>query len=234
MVPQSLEELEECGVLESDLCNTKQPGNVCYDVAFPVSHVRFWTLQIIAVATPKLLFLGHILHVLHEEGRPPSIQRLKRQRELDDQATLFLRRTYKVTKYTMLSGKISIRGRLLRSEVFHLLAMMVIEAVFIFGQYSLYGLYLDPRYACTRFPCPHVVDSFLIKMLYLYVKAMKECMARRQDYTVTLVTPPPSERKVFKSQGDPVSQNCVNLELQGRKLGVNNGKSRLYGESGGI
>lgn len=47
-------------------------------------------------------------------------------------------------------------------------------------------------------------------------------MARRQDYTVTPVTPPVSERKAFKSR-DAMIQNCVNLELelQGRKLGVN-------------
>ncbi|KAM9798245.1 gap junction Cx32.7 protein-like [Neosynchiropus ocellatus] len=239
------------------VCNTKQPGceNVCYDGAFPISHVRFWTLQIIAVATPKLLYLGHVLHVLHEEKKMK--ERMKKQKELGDQATLFLRRTYKVPKYTKVSGKISIRGRLLRSYVFHLLAMMAIEAVFIFGQFYLYGLYLDARYVCASFPCPHVVDCFLsrpteksiltwfmlaiavfslalnvIEMLYLCVKAIKECMARRQDYTVTPVTPPPSERKVFKNQEDPVSQNCVNreLELQGRKLGVNgvaNGGSKV-------
>lgn len=53
------------------VCNTKQPGceNVCYDLAFPVSHVRFWFLQIIAVATPKLLYLGHVLHVIHIEKK---------------------------------------------------------------------------------------------------------------------------------------------------------------------
>lgn len=47
-------------------------------------------------------------------------------------------------------------------------------------------------------------------------------MARRQDYTVTPVTPPISERRAFKRR-DEMIQNCVNLELelQGRKLGVN-------------
>lgn len=53
------------------VCNTKQPGceNVCYDLAFPISHVRFWFLQIIAVAAPKLLYLGHVLHVIHIEKK---------------------------------------------------------------------------------------------------------------------------------------------------------------------
>lgn len=53
------------------VCNTQQPGceNVCYDLAFPISHVRFWFLQIIAIATPKLLYLGHVLHVIHIEKK---------------------------------------------------------------------------------------------------------------------------------------------------------------------
>lgn len=64
--------LQVWGDEQSDfVCNTQQPGceNVCYDLAFPISHVRFWVLQIIAIATPKLLYLGHVLHVIHIEKK---------------------------------------------------------------------------------------------------------------------------------------------------------------------
>lgn len=56
------------------ICNTQQPGceNVCYDLAFPISHVRFWVLQVIALATPQLLYLGHVLHVIHVEKKVSS------------------------------------------------------------------------------------------------------------------------------------------------------------------
>nr|P51916.3 RecName: Full=Gap junction Cx32.7 protein; AltName: Full=Connexin-32.7 [Micropogonias undulatus]AAA66970.1 connexin 32.7 [Micropogonias undulatus] len=216
------------------VCNTQQPGceNVCYDLAFPISHVRFWFLQIIAVATPKLLYLGHVLHVIHAEKKMK--ERMKKQAELDDQTNLFLRKAYKVPKYTKSSGKISIRGRLLRSYVYHLVAKIILEVLFIVGQYFLYGFTLDTRYVCTRFPCPHKVDCFLsrpteksviiwfmlvaafvslflslVELFYLCVKAAKECMARRQDYTVTPVTPPLLARKSFKSHKE-VFQNCVN------------------------
>uniref|UniRef100_A0A8C6KG11 Gap junction protein n=1 Tax=Nothobranchius furzeri TaxID=105023 RepID=A0A8C6KG11_NOTFU len=201
------------------VCNTQQPGcvNVCYDLAFPISHIRFWVFQIIALATPKLLYLGHVLHVIHVE------------KKLDEQAGLFLRRTFKVPKYTKGKGRINLRGRLLRSYVLHLLAKIVLEVLFIFGQYYLYGFTLEPRYVCTRFPCPHKVDCFLsrpteksiiiwfmlvaslvslalsiIELLYLCVKAVKECMVRRQDYTVTPVTPPVSEKKkkAFKNRDE--------------------------------
>uniref|UniRef100_A0A3Q3N4P0 Gap junction protein n=1 Tax=Mastacembelus armatus TaxID=205130 RepID=A0A3Q3N4P0_9TELE len=229
------------------VCNTQQPGceNVCYDLAFPISHIRFWVLQIIAVATPKLLFLGHVLHVIHIEKKVKD--RLKKQAELDGQSSLFLRRAYKIPKYTKSSGKINIRGRLLLSYVLHLIAKIVLEVLFIVGQYFLYGFTLEARYVCTRFPCPHKVDCFLsrpteksviiwfmlvsafvslalslVELFYLSAKAVKECITRKQDYTVTPVTPPLSERKAFKRQGE-VIQNCVNLELelQGQKLGVN-------------
>lgn len=174
-------------------------------------------------------------------------ERMKKQAELDDQASLFLRRAFKVPKYTKSTGKISIRGRLLHSYVLHLVAKIVLEVLFIVGQYFLYGFTLQTRYICTRFPCPHKVDCFLSRpteksviiwfmlvaafvslvlsvaeLFYLCVKAVKECMARRQDYTVTPVTPPLPGRKAFKSRTETI-QNCVNLELelQGRKLGVN-------------
>uniref|UniRef100_A0A3B5B638 Gap junction protein n=1 Tax=Stegastes partitus TaxID=144197 RepID=A0A3B5B638_9TELE len=229
------------------VCNTQQPGceNVCYDLAFPISHVRFWVLQIIAIATPQLLYLGHVLHVLHAEKKMK--ERMKKHAEVDDQATLFLRKAYKVPKYTKSNGIISIRGRLLRSYVLHLVAKIALEVLFIWGQYFLYGFTLESRYVCARSPCPHKVDCFLsrpteksviiwfmlvaavvslvlslVELFYLFVKAVKECLARRQDYTVTPVTPPLSEKKAFKSRDEKI-QNYVNmeLELQGRKLGVN-------------
>lgn len=172
---------------------------------------------------------------------------MKKHAELQDQASLFLTKAFKVPKYTKSSGKISIRGRLLRSYVLHLVAKIVLEVVFIVGQYLLYGFTLETRHLCRRFPCPHQVDCFIsrpteksviiwfmlvsacvslvlsmVELCYLCVKAVKECMARRQDYTVTPVTPPFLERKAFRSQPE-LSQNCANqdLELQGQKLGFN-------------
>ncbi|KAM4529890.1 gap junction Cx32.7 protein-like [Fundulus diaphanus] len=236
------------------ICNTQQPGceNVCYDLAFPISHIRFWVLQVIALATPQLLYLGHVLHVIHVEKKIK--ERLQNQAALDDRTSLFLR-TFKVPKYTKGRGKISIRGRLLRSYVVHLVAKIAVEVLFIVGQYFLYGFTLEARYVCSRFPCPHKVDCFLSRpteksviiwfmlvaafvslalgvaeLLYLFVRAVKECTARRQDYTVTPVTPPRSEKKAFEKQGE-VIQNFVNLdmELQGRKVGMN-GVARGVGD----
>uniref|UniRef100_A0A673FLQ1 Connexin 40.8 n=1 Tax=Sinocyclocheilus rhinocerous TaxID=307959 RepID=A0A673FLQ1_9TELE len=52
-------------------CNTLQPGceNVCYDKSFPISHVRFWVLQIIFVSMPTLLYLSHVVFLMHKEEK---------------------------------------------------------------------------------------------------------------------------------------------------------------------
>lgn len=164
-------------------------------------------------------------------------EKLKEQVELDAQACLFLR-TCKGPRYIKSSGKVSIRGRLLRSYTLHLLAKILLEALFIAGQYFLFGFTLDSRYVCQRPPCPHRVDCFLsrpteksviiwfmlvaaavslalslVELFYLCVKATKECMARRQDYTVTPVTPPLPGRKAFRVP-DEMIQNGINLELE--------------------
>uniref|UniRef100_A0A3B4TKX8 Gap junction protein n=1 Tax=Seriola dumerili TaxID=41447 RepID=A0A3B4TKX8_SERDU len=170
------------------VCNTRQPGceNVCYDLVFPISHVRFWILQIIAVTTPKLLYLGHVLHVIHIEKKVCHCSG----------------KAFKVPKYTKSSGKISIRGRLLRSYILHLVAKIVLEVLFIVGQYLLYGFTLQTRYVCVHFPCPHQVDCYIsrpteksviiwfmlvsaivslvlsvVELFYLCVKALKETSA---------------------------------------------------------
>ncbi|KAB0391629.1 hypothetical protein E2I00_014661 [Balaenoptera physalus] len=73
---------EVWGDEQSDFtCNTQQPGceNVCYDRAFPISHVRFWVLQIIFVSTPTLIYLGHVLHLvrMEEKRKEREEERLK-------------------------------------------------------------------------------------------------------------------------------------------------------------
>uniref|UniRef100_A0A669EDH9 Gap junction protein n=1 Tax=Oreochromis niloticus TaxID=8128 RepID=A0A669EDH9_ORENI len=136
---------EVWGDEQSDFtCNTQQPGceNVCYDEAFPISHIRFWVLQIIFVSTPTLIYLGHVLHIVQEKellyrngGDKPPIR--------DEH------------------GKIRIRGALLRTYVFNIIFKTLFEVGFILGQYFLYGFQLRPLYKCARWPCPNTVDCFI-------------------------------------------------------------------------
>ncbi|XP_038655634.1 gap junction Cx32.7 protein-like [Scyliorhinus canicula] len=133
------------------VCNTRQPGceNVCYDKAFPISHIRFWVLQIIFVSTPTLLYLGHALHIIHMEGK----------RETNGSEIIF--RKAKKTKYIITRGKVKIQGILLFTYILQVLCKIIFEVAFIMGQWYLFGFSLGPIYVCDRYPCPHKVDCFI-------------------------------------------------------------------------
>ncbi|XP_030627799.1 gap junction Cx32.2 protein-like [Chanos chanos] len=134
------------------ICNIKTPGckNVCYDEAFPISHMRFWVLQILFVSTPNLIYLGHVLHVIHKENKLREL----RQKQAD-------RKGIKLPKYTDDHGKVQIKGSLLRSYFITLFFTILLEVAFIVGQYYLYGFVMNPLIECKRNPCPLDVHCFM-------------------------------------------------------------------------
>ncbi|XP_061560755.1 gap junction Cx32.2 protein-like [Phycodurus eques] len=133
------------------ICNTKQPGckNVCYDHAFPISHIRFWVLQIIFVSTPTLVYLGHVMHVIHRENKLRE-----RQRKSDSLAL-------KLPKYSDDKGQVKIKGDLLGNYTTSIFFRIVLELAFIVGQYYLYGFVMEARIVCSRAPCPFTVECFM-------------------------------------------------------------------------
>uniref|UniRef100_G1PYG2 Gap junction protein n=2 Tax=Myotis lucifugus TaxID=59463 RepID=G1PYG2_MYOLU len=137
-------------------CNTQQPGceNVCYDKAFPISHTRFWVLQIIFVSTPTLIYLGHVLHMVRMEEKKKGREEEQAKGESDHgQKNRPLVRDDQ--------GKVLIAGALLRTYIFNIIFKMLFEVGFIVGQYYLYGFQLKPLYHCNRWPCPNMVDCFI-------------------------------------------------------------------------
>lgn len=137
-------------------CNTQQPGceNVCYDKAFPISHTRFWVLQIIFVSTPTLIYLGHVLHIVRTEQKRK--ERDAEQPNGDGDHGQGDRPPVRDDR-----GKVCIAGALLRTYVFTTVFKMLFEVGFIAGQYFLYGFQLNPLYRCDRWPCPNTVDCFI-------------------------------------------------------------------------
>ncbi|XP_068446474.1 gap junction alpha-3 protein-like [Clinocottus analis] len=171
---------EVWGDEQSDFtCNTQQPGceNVCYDEAFPISHIRFWVLQIIFVSTPTLIYLGHVLHIVRmEEKRREREEELRKAgRHQEDHDPLYHNGVGngggggggggggKKVKPPIRDehGKIRIRGALLRTYIFNIIFKTLFEVGFILGQYFLYGFHLRPLYKCGRWPCPNTVDCFI-------------------------------------------------------------------------
>ncbi|XP_075333246.1 gap junction alpha-3 protein-like isoform X1 [Odontesthes bonariensis] len=165
---------EVWGDEQSDFtCNTQQPGceNVCYDEAFPISHIRFWVLQIIFVSTPTLIYLGHVLHIvrMEEKRRERDDEHRKAGQHQEDHDPLYHNGAGdgdgggKKEKPPIRDehGKIRIRGALLRTYIFNIIFKTLFEVGFILGQYFLYGFRLRPLYKCSRWPCPNTVDCFI-------------------------------------------------------------------------
>lgn len=148
-------------------CNTQQPGceNVCYDQAFPISHVRLWVLQVIFVSVPTLLHLAHVYYVIRQN------EKLKKQEEEELKVAYFNgasgeRRLQKDTGKHLKCGRKEhgnrkMRGTLLLTYMASIFFKSVFEVVFLLIQWYLYGFTLSAVYICEQSPCPHRVDCFL-------------------------------------------------------------------------
>ncbi|KAF0887371.1 CXA1 protein, partial [Crocuta crocuta] len=145
-------------------CNTRQPGceNVCYDKSFPISHVRFWVLQIIFVSVPSLLYLVHVFYMLRKEHN------LRKQGEeltvvqTNDVSVEEIGTEIRKFKLgTEEPYKVKMRRSLLRIYTISIFFKSLFEMAFLLIQWYIYGFSLNAVYTCKRDPCPHQVDCFL-------------------------------------------------------------------------
>ncbi|KAL7888487.1 hypothetical protein AOLI_G00034610 [Acnodon oligacanthus] len=147
-------------------CNTQQPGceNVCYDKSFPISHVRFWVLQIIFVSTPTLLYLAHVFYLMRKEQKlNRKEEELKAvQNDGGDVDVPLKKIELKKLKHGLEEhGKVKMKGALLRTYIVSIFFKSLFEVVFLVTQWYIYGFSLNAVYTCERSPCPHRVDCFL-------------------------------------------------------------------------
>ncbi|XP_048206791.1 gap junction alpha-4 protein [Perognathus longimembris pacificus] len=147
-------------------CNTLQPGctNVCYDQAFPISHIRYWVLQFLFVSTPTLIYLGHVLYLsrLEEKLRQKEgeLRALPSKDPHVDRALASIER--QIAKISVREdGRLRIRGALMGSYLVSVVCKSLFEAGFLYGQWRLYGWTMQPVYVCHRVPCPHSVDCYV-------------------------------------------------------------------------
>nr|XP_045008894.1 gap junction gamma-2 protein [Jaculus jaculus]XP_045008896.1 gap junction gamma-2 protein [Jaculus jaculus] len=72
------------------------------------------------------------------------------------------------------------REGLMRVYVAQLVVRAAFEVAFLVGQYLLYGFEVRPFFACSRQPCPHVVDCFVSrpteKTVFLLVMYVVSCL----------------------------------------------------------
>ncbi|XP_072542491.1 connexin 32.3 [Salminus brasiliensis] len=222
------------------VCNTMQPGceNVCYDWKFPISHIRFWVLQIIFVSTPTLVYLGHAFLVIHKENK----LREKIQKQRDN-------KMLKTPKYTDGKGHVMIKGNLLGSYLTQLFFKIILELAFIVGQYYLYGFVMIPEFACSKKPCPYTVECFMsrptektifiifmlvvacvslllnvIEVFYLICTRVRCRPRRRGMYNNTSAEHPASFSSSWQpglGVEDALKQNKLNMQLEsGQSMAV--------------
>ncbi|XP_015230208.1 PREDICTED: gap junction alpha-9 protein [Cyprinodon variegatus] len=150
------------------ICNTHQPGcrNVCYDLAFPISPIRYWVLQVISVSSPSLVYMGHALYRLRalEKVRQKRKALLWRELEAADVEPAVARKRIEMDMkpfYQEQLDKSPLRGSLMRTYVAHIIIRSVVEVAFMTGQYLLYGFHLLTLFKCEQDPCPNTVDCFV-------------------------------------------------------------------------
>lgn len=164
------------------VCNTKQPGcqAVCYDRAFPISHFRYFVLQVIFVSTPTIFYFGYValrFKGATDEGSIKAVEgRCGGGRTLDviveeEEAKNDLAKGSAEEKKKAANGRAvrisppegpKLKGRLLCAYAFTILVKVALEAGFIVGLWFLYdGFIIAPKFECTGPPCPQTVDCFV-------------------------------------------------------------------------
>lgn len=165
------------------VCNTKQPGctAVCYDKAFPISHFRYFVLQVIFVSTPTIFYFGYVA-IKAANDKKKEEQTFERQAEEgggSKRGGFVDRHNRNVTennaekkekedggakgrKADKCPDSPKLKGRLLYAYAFSILLKVLLEVGFIVGLWFLYGgFFLVAKFECKRLPCPHTVDCFV-------------------------------------------------------------------------
>uniref|UniRef100_A0A673LMY1 Gap junction protein n=2 Tax=Sinocyclocheilus rhinocerous TaxID=307959 RepID=A0A673LMY1_9TELE len=173
-------------------CNTQQPGckNVCYDHFFPVSHIRFWCLQLIFVSTPALLVAMHVAYSKRNVKNGLLANRGGRVKGGDLES--------------LKKRRLPIIGPLWWTYTSSLFFRILFEAGFMYALYYVYdGFQMPSLVKCEQWPCPNKVDCFISRptektvftifmvgssavcivlnvaeLAYLMVKALLRCSAK--------------------------------------------------------
>ncbi|XP_066542289.1 gap junction protein beta 8 [Hoplias malabaricus] len=211
-------------------CNTQQPGckNVCYDHFFPVSHIRFWCLQLIFVSTPALLVAMHVAY--HKRGVKRKLIKKKDNKANEEDLEKVKKRRLPIT------------GPLWWTYTCSLFFRLIFEGGFMYALYYIYDGFQMPRLVkCEQWPCPNKVDCFISRpteksvftvfmvisssicivlnvaeLAYLIVKALMKCLRKRR-------------RSNF--QPDNMSENKAYLENQKNEKLLPSGSDSLDSKS---
>uniref|UniRef100_H2YWV0 Gap junction protein n=1 Tax=Ciona savignyi TaxID=51511 RepID=H2YWV0_CIOSA len=169
-------------------CNSLQIGcpNLCFNKFSPISHIRFWSFQIIMVTTPSIVFMVYSAHQIKK--KPPVKEKSSVTGPTPSPAIQFedddnkKKRKKSTTRPTSLANTNDQQdARKLRQSVIQemfgeeksafsqhyilytssVLMRTLVEILFIVLQYRLFGFRVSQLYKCTGDPCPNIVDCFV-------------------------------------------------------------------------
>ncbi|XP_066483367.1 gap junction delta-3 protein [Tiliqua scincoides] len=135
-------------------CNTRQVGckQICYDLAFPISHYRFWVFHIVVLSAPAILF---VIYSMHQATKMKHEQAEEEAGEDEGDKT---------------GGKAQAQFRLQPNQrtrniqtyyIVNVVVRIVAEISFLIGQWMLYGFQVGYQYICKHPMCPHLIDCFV-------------------------------------------------------------------------
>uniref|UniRef100_F6S9N4 Gap junction protein n=1 Tax=Ciona intestinalis TaxID=7719 RepID=F6S9N4_CIOIN len=140
-------------------CNTLQPGctNVCFNRFSPISHLRFWSFQILFVATPSVMFVVYSAH--KSKLKKTSSKKARISNDEDDDKTF---------------------AQHFRWYLANVFVRLCIEVGFLVLQVLLFGFHVPELYKCERRPCPNTVDCFISrpmeKTIFLWFMFLYSCI----------------------------------------------------------
>ncbi|XP_078539895.1 gap junction alpha-4 protein-like [Lissotriton helveticus] len=145
------------------VCNTLQTGctTVCYDFLFPVSPIQYWTLQILFVTTPTLVYLGYVGNLSMEEEKMNQSKLHSTMAEGEQGIPMTANMQDGCKKYEQEVGNANHHHTLIRIHTINVIIKVVIEAGFLFGQWYLFDIYFSTVISCAQDPCPHIVSCYI-------------------------------------------------------------------------
>ncbi|XP_074528743.1 gap junction delta-2 protein-like [Halichoeres trimaculatus] len=171
-------------------CNTLQPGcnNVCYDTFAPVSHLRFWVFQIVLVSTPSIFYIVYVLQKITKNGKledtevvPRPSSSLDKDPQGGGDKDTIIEDPYICNNegWSLPGGESEERSgmedqmrevgkdptqlssQVLLIYIIHVLLRSIMEILFLFGQYYLFGFEVPHLFRCETYPCPNKTDCFV-------------------------------------------------------------------------
>lgn len=140
-------------------CNTRQVGckQICYDLAFPISHYRFWVFHIVVLSAPAVLFVIYSMHQTTKINRG-------QEAEVEEEEEVREEKGNRTGKKTQEHFRLQSSQRTRNIQTFYMVNVVVrimAEIGFLVGQWLLYGFQVGYQYICKHPMCPHLIDCFV-------------------------------------------------------------------------